>query len=107
MKTTMKTIPIHFKVCFTGKMYWHRNVMHTQAKMDGQIPVNSVTKNTDILVLADFKSMSIKAYKARRNGTRLLKETDWYGVPWHKSEKEINDYIDVHMFAEVLKDYDD
>ena len=97
----------HFKVCFTGAMRYLRADLHDHAMTLGQVPVDRVTKDTDILVLANFKSMSIKACKARLNGTRLLTEDAWMAMPWHRSVEAINDYIDINMFSKVMEDYDD
>jgi NAD-dependent DNA ligase len=95
----------YFTVCFTGKMKWPRSHMFTVAQCMGHTPVNSVTKKTDLLVLADFRSLSVKARRARRNGTRLLTEDAFLNLPMKKSAKEINEYIDIHMFSEMLEDY--
>jgi NAD-dependent DNA ligase len=92
----------HFTVCFTGKMWDTRAEMHSRARRMGHTPVNSVTKNTELLVMADFKSVSIKARRARRDGTRLLTEEAFRHMPMKKTAKAINEYIDVNMFEEFV-----
>jgi len=50
------------------------------ATKNGLIPVPSVTKKTDLLVVADPDTMSGKAKKARDYGTRIIAEN----VFWKK-----------------------
>lgn len=68
-------------VCFTGESRCRRNgTILTRATCQalagnaGLIVTNSVTKALDILVVADPDSMSGKAEKARRYGTRIMAE---------------------------------
>ena len=93
-----------YSVCFTGKMSQPRGYLAARAYERGQLPVPSVTKSTDLLVLADFSSVSAKARKARRYGTRLLTEAAWRAMPVDATPEELEDYINMHMFAELLGD---
>lgn len=68
-------------VCFTGESICTRGGLPIQrseaeqlAERAGLVPQASVTKKLDILVLADPDSLSGKAQKARRYGTRLIAE---------------------------------
>jgi len=69
------------KVCFTGALTSaiggkpiSRDTAMKLAGDKGLVAVDSVTKSTDILVLADPDSMSGKAKKARQYGTRLMSD---------------------------------
>ncbi len=66
-------------VCFTGVLLSTINGIPISrekavqlASENGLIAVDSVTKKTDILILADSSSMSGKALKARQYGIRLM-----------------------------------
>lgn len=66
-------------VCFTGELLATRNGQpisrkdaHGLAAQAGLVPVRSVTRGLDILVVADPYSVSQKAEKARAQGTRIL-----------------------------------
>ena len=68
-------------VCFTGESICRRNGAPIQRSEAEQLAAGaglnvqtSVTKKLDILVLADPDSLSGKAQKARRYGTRLIAE---------------------------------
>ncbi len=72
-------------VCFTGALACHikgENITRSQAEKFstdfGMIVKKSVTKDLDILVLADPDSMSGKAKKARSYGVRLLAEAVYW-----------------------------
>jgi DNA polymerase-3 subunit epsilon len=69
------------RVCFTGatassiggQLISREHALQLAAER-GLIPTDSVTKKTDILVLADPSSMSGKAKKAREYGIRLMSD---------------------------------
>ena len=56
----------------TGKMPKKRNEYETMIASKGGIVAGSVSKNTDYLVIADVRSTSSKAVKARKLGTKLI-----------------------------------
>lgn len=56
----------------TGKMPKKRNEYETMITSKGGIVAGSVSKNTDYLVIADVRSTSSKAVKARKLGTKLI-----------------------------------
>ena len=68
-------------VCFTGDSvckfngeFISRALSEELASRAGLVVKNSVTKKLDILVVADPHSLSGKADKARRYGTRIMAE---------------------------------
>jgi DNA polymerase III subunit epsilon len=62
------------RVCFTGTMQCTRKEAEELATLAGLEVVNAVTKNLDLLVVADPHTQSGKAKKARRYGTRIMFE---------------------------------
>lgn len=78
-------------VCFTGELRSclagspiTREVAEELAARHGLTPHRGVTKKLDILVVADPHSLSPKAQKARRYGTRIMAESVFWqalGVP--------------------------
>lgn len=69
-------------VCFTGALLCchegaplTRELAERFAAKAGLVVVQRVTKSLDLLVVADPNSMSGKAEKARRYGTRIVAET--------------------------------
>ena len=65
-------------VCFTGEMRMKRSEMQKIAKNAGYTPVNGVTKNLDLLVVADNAEWcSGKQSTAIRYGVRIMKESDF------------------------------
>lgn len=65
-------------VCFTGAMRYRRSEMAKIASKRGFVPVDSVTKNLDILVLADNETdASSKCQKARQYGIDIIREEDF------------------------------
>lgn len=75
------------KVCFTGESVcsqdgipFDRARQQELAAAAGLIPVDSVTKQTNILVLADASSMSGKAKKADSYGVRKLAERSFWAA---------------------------
>jgi DNA polymerase-3 subunit epsilon len=74
-------------VCFTGESRCRRNgipltrsVCRELASNAGLVVAKSVTKKLDILVVADPETMSGKAEKARRYGTRIIAEVVFWRV---------------------------
>ncbi|MEM7682566.1 MAG: exonuclease domain-containing protein [Planctomycetota bacterium] len=72
-------------VCFTGALQHRvngqvikRSLAETIATEYGLIPQKGVTKELDILVVADPDSASAKAKKARDYGTRVIYEPDFW-----------------------------
>jgi len=63
--------------CFTGKSSLPRKDLWELVRKNGGVVDESVTKETNVLVLADLASTSSKAEKARRNGTVLMAEADF------------------------------
>jgi DNA polymerase III subunit epsilon len=62
------------RVCFTGTMEFSRERAEELATMAGLEVVRSVTKNLDLLVVADPHTQSGKAKKARQYGIRIMSE---------------------------------
>ncbi len=69
------------RVCFTGQLQSTlngqaitRDMAQRMAESIGMLAVGGVTKNLDVLVMADPDSQSTKATIARRYGTRILAE---------------------------------
>jgi DNA polymerase-3 subunit epsilon len=69
------------RVCFTGELQCHydgqmisRELAEEFAIKAGLVVTDSVTKNLDLLVLADPLTQSGKAVKARRYGIRIMHE---------------------------------
>ncbi len=68
-------------VCFTGAMRMKRSEMQHIARTHGYAPLDSVTKELDILVVADDADMtSSKCVKAQKYGTRVIRETDFLKI---------------------------
>jgi len=70
------------RVCFTGELLAKINgqpisraVAEALAEKAGLVVANSVTKNLDLLVVADPNTQSGKAKKARKYGTRILADS--------------------------------
>lgn len=73
-------------VCFTGTITCtingetvSRDMANRIVDEHGLVPMKSLTKKTDILVVADPKSLSGKASKARSYGTRIIKDSVFFG----------------------------
>lgn len=65
-------------VCFTGKMSMQRSALEEYAKLKGYRPVDSVTRELDILVVPDAEDYhSDKLTKARRYGIQILTESQF------------------------------
>lgn len=65
------------KVCFTGAMMYERKKMFDIARKAGFEPIDSVTKDCNILVMADTNSMSTKAQKARKMGITIMTDKEF------------------------------
>lgn len=63
-------------VCFTGSMQNPRKDLE-QKVVDAGGQIRSVSKELDFLVIADPKSTSSKAVKARKLGVKLISEADF------------------------------
>ena len=75
------------KVCFTGAMVFQRNKMFEYARKAGFEPIDSVTKDCGLLVMADVNSTSTKAVKARKMGIEIMTDKDFldtYAPGWEK-----------------------
>ena len=67
------------KVLFTGSGFFSRSALTAILKRNGAIVQSSVTKETDILILEDLDSISNKARKARKYGTKMVTYKDVFG----------------------------
>jgi DNA polymerase-3 subunit epsilon len=78
-------------VCFTGSLLGRlegsqitRDLAHQLATAAGLVVADRVTKDLDILVVADPNTQSGKARQARKYGTRVMAEAAFWraiGVP--------------------------
>jgi len=74
-------------ICFTGDwdgeyggQAWSRSLAHELTTAAGGIPVENVTKRTDLLVAADVSSASSKAKKARQYGIPVISIPDFLAL---------------------------
>jgi len=67
-------------VCFTGAMKYPRSSCEAFASRAGLVVLDRVTKQLDILVVADPDSQSNKARKAREYGTRIMSESAFFSL---------------------------
>lgn len=74
-------------VCFTGTLRGNldgepiaRELAQDLARRAGLVPVPSVTRRLDLLVVSDPNSMSGKAKKARAMGTRIIAESAFWNM---------------------------
>ncbi len=65
------------KICFTGKMPEKRSFYNDLAIKNGYEPINSVTKDLDILVAMDVNSGSSKLKKAQKDGIKIVPLNDF------------------------------
>ena len=73
------------KVCFTGAMMYERKKMFDIARKAGFEPIDSVTKDCGLLVMADVNSTSTKAVKARKLGIKIMTDKEFvnnYYIPF-------------------------
>ena len=68
------------KFCFTGKSDLSRSELKAMCEDAGGVVASSVSKNVDYLVIADPKSTSGKANKARALGLELISEDDFVSM---------------------------
>ena len=65
-------------VCFTGAMRMLRSAISRYARKAGYTPVDSVTKNLGLLVIADDVELtSSKCQKAQKYGVEMMREDDF------------------------------
>ncbi len=75
-------------VCFTGAMRVSRSQMQALAKQSGFMPIDSVTKALDILVIADgVDRTSSKCVKAQKYGTTVMTESEFISECNKKTQK--------------------
>jgi DNA polymerase-3 subunit epsilon len=67
-------------VCFTGAMKYPRSSCEAFASRAGLVVLERVTRQLDILVVADPDSQSNKARKAREYGTRIMSESAFFSL---------------------------
>ena len=65
-------------ICFTGAMSRPRGELQKIAAEHGFVPVDSVTRNTKILVCADPSSGSSKLKNAAKLGVRIISEAEFW-----------------------------
>jgi DNA ligase (NAD+) len=68
-------------VCFTGKMPEKRSFYEEEARKRGMSPVDSVSKGTSLLVMADPGSGSSKAKAAEKLGVPVKSVEDFMALP--------------------------
>ncbi|MCP4178139.1 MAG: hypothetical protein GY756_10260 [bacterium] len=78
-------------ICFTGKMPEKRSFYDNIAKSNGFKPVDSVTKNLQLLVTADVASISSKVKKAKNLGVEILALQDWLDLNNKKKKSDITE----------------
>lgn len=67
-------------VCFTGAMRMKRSEMQRIAREAGYTPIDSVTKDLDLLVVADTSDLSSsKSVKAKKYGIETMTEEEFLG----------------------------
>jgi NAD-dependent DNA ligase len=67
------------KVLFTGKGEYSRDALTSILKRNGAVVKSSITKDLDLLILADLNSTSNKAKKARKWGIKMVTYKDVFG----------------------------
>jgi len=67
-------------ICFTGKMPDKRSVLEERAKSNGYVPLSSVTKDLDILVVEDPSVHSSKLQKAQKLGVEIISREKFYSI---------------------------
>ncbi len=65
-------------ICFTGAMSRPRGELQKLAAEHGMVPVDSVTRNTKILVCADPSSGSSKLKNAAKLGVKIISEAEFW-----------------------------
>lgn len=69
-------------VCFTGKMDKTRSEMEEEGRRRGYEPLDTVTKNLDVLVTNDLNGSSSKLKKAREYGTKIMSVQDFMEISY-------------------------
>jgi DNA polymerase-3 subunit epsilon len=82
-----RSLPPGTKVCFTGEMDLTRVECEELASQKGLSVCPRVTKDVEVLVVADPRTQSSKAQKARKYGARIMSERAFF--------REIEKYPDV------------
>lgn len=79
-KTANNTVSVASgkSICFTGAMRYERKEMQRIAQQKGFNPIPSVTRDLDVLVTADVNSTSSKIQKAKKYGTKVISEDDFF-----------------------------
>ena len=76
-------------ICFTGKMPEKRSFYENLAREKGFTPVDKVTKDLNVLVVADISTTSSKMQKAQKQGTQIIQLDSWLsGKAIENIEKE-------------------
>jgi DNA polymerase-3 subunit epsilon len=84
-----RSMPVGTKVCFTGQMDLSRPECEETAIRKGLVVWPRITKEVEVLVVADPKTQSTKAQKARQYGARIMSERAFF--------REIANYPDVDI----------
>ncbi len=90
--TVSRSMPAGTRVCFTGQMDLTRSECEDEARRKGFIVCPGVTKDLDVLVVADPRTQSSKAQKARKYGARIISERAFF--------REIANYRDAEEEAD-------
>jgi DNA polymerase-3 subunit epsilon len=97
---TNRSLPIGSKVCFTGQMELSRAECEAKAHRKGLVVCPRVTKEVEVLVVADPRTQSTKAQKARQYGARIMSEAAFF--------REIASYPDAELdVSEDMRDEED
>jgi DNA polymerase-3 subunit epsilon len=73
-----RSVPVGTRVCFTGEMDLSRSECEEHAIRKGLVVCPRVTKDLEILVVADPRTQSTKAQKARKYGVRIMSERAFF-----------------------------
>ena len=68
------------KVCFTGKGPKKRDDLIDDITNKGDVYVDRVTKETQVLICEDINGGSSKLAKARKMGVELVSYTQYFGT---------------------------
>jgi DNA ligase (NAD+) len=88
-------------ICFTGKMPEQRSFYENLARKSGYEPLDAVTKELSLLVVAELSSASSKLDKAKSYGVKIQALEDWLKTtqtnsakPEHKKSSDTPDLFD-------------
>ena len=88
-------------ICFTGKMPEQRSFYESLARKSGYEPLDAVTKELSLLVVAELSSASSKLDKAKSYGVKIQALEDWLKTtqtnsakPEHKKSSDTPDLFD-------------